>query len=504
VEDRRDQNRIGVLVVAYNAAATLAGVLDRLPKGFRSRVAEIAVFDDASSDCTYMVGLEYQKACDLPLTVVRRPQNLGYGGNQKAAYRWAIDRGLDIVVLLHGDGQYAPEVIEDLVDPLESMRCDAVFGSRMMEFGTARMGSMPLYKYVGNRILTKISNSLADMSLTEWHSGYRAYRVDALKEIPFENNSDGFDFDTQIILQLHEAGKQILEVPIPTYYGDEICYVNGIRYAKDVVKDVVRYRMHKTGFGSGELAFAEQSYESTWTSPSHRVLIRWLASDRPKRILDVGCSNGRLGELLRLAGHTVIGVDSEKQDGLADRLDGFVEADLNQGLPEEIGEGFDVVVATETLSRLREPAVMLTEMQRVLRPGGVVMVSVPNISHWYPRIRVASGRFQYEKRGIFDRDHVRFFTSRTFEKTAAEAGLRVRRRAVTGFPVQITERGGRVPRWVIRSLSASDKLGIVLSPTLFSYLLIYELDGSNASLPRGLPGEASMSEKKFQVDNELC
>src|SRR5277367_4246638 len=193
--------RIGIVVVAYNAASTLAAVLDRLPASFRSKVADVVVCDDASSDCTYSVGKDYQAETDLPLTVIRRPQNLGYGGNQKAAYRWAIERGLDIVVLLHADGQYAPEVIEDLIAPFETTHCDAVFGSRLMDPGSARIGGMPFYKYVGNRILSKFSNAATGLDLTEWHSGYRAYRVQALTEIPFESNSDGFDFDTEIILQ---------------------------------------------------------------------------------------------------------------------------------------------------------------------------------------------------------------------------------------------------------------------------------------------------------------
>ena len=105
----------------------------------------------------------------------------------------------------------------------------------MMEKGGARRGGMPLYKFVGNRILTTFQNTVMGTDLTEWHSGYRAYRVAALAEIPFEQNHDGFDFDTQIIIQLVESGKRIVEVPIPTYYGDEICYVNGMGYARDVV-----------------------------------------------------------------------------------------------------------------------------------------------------------------------------------------------------------------------------------------------------------------------------
>ena len=110
---------------------------------------------------------------------------------------------------------------------------------------------MPLYKYVGNRILTRFQNRLTGLDLTEWHSGYRAYRVDALGDLDLMSYSDDFDFDTEIILGLHQQGKRIVEVPIPTYYGDEICYVNGMRYAKDVSLDVVRFRMRQMGFGDG-------------------------------------------------------------------------------------------------------------------------------------------------------------------------------------------------------------------------------------------------------------
>jgi hypothetical protein len=138
------------------------------------------------------------------------------------------------------------------VAPLERGECDAVFGSRMMVKGAARRGGMPLYKLVGNRVLTRIENALLGSSLTEFHSGYRAYSTSALRDIPFERNTDDFDFDTQIIIQLLHAGKRILEIPIPTFYGDEICYVNGMRYAKDVVKDVVAYRLAKVGVGSVE------------------------------------------------------------------------------------------------------------------------------------------------------------------------------------------------------------------------------------------------------------
>jgi glycosyltransferase involved in cell wall biosynthesis len=158
------------LVVAYNAEDTLAAVLDRLPPSFRGKVDRVLVADDASHDSTHQVGLDYQARGELPLTVIRHEHNLGYGGNQKSGYRWAIEHGLDIVVLLHGDGQYAPEVIEDVVEPLIEGRADAVFGSRMLTRGAARAGGMPLYKYAGNRVLSTAQNALVGLSLSEWPS----------------------------------------------------------------------------------------------------------------------------------------------------------------------------------------------------------------------------------------------------------------------------------------------------------------------------------------------
>jgi glycosyltransferase involved in cell wall biosynthesis len=469
--------RVGVLVVAYNARETLASVLDRLPEAFRSTVDHILVCDDASSDDTHEVGLAYQAASDLPLTVVRQPLNLGYGGNQKSGYRWAIEHGLDVVVLLHGDGQYAPEVIEDLVTPLADGRADAVFGSRMMRRGAARAGGMPLYKYVGNRILTTMQNSLAGTQLSEWHSGYRAYRVDALAELPLDSYSDGFDFDTEIILGLHEAGKRIVEVPIPTYYGDEICYVNGIRYAADVTLDVVRYRLGAIGFGTRrQKAQAEPYGLKVSPESSHGVLLSWLSELGPGQVLDVGCSDGRFGELVREHGHRVIGVDVVKHEGVGERLDGFVEADLNAGLPAETGEGFDVIVAADVLEHTVDPGALLDGLVRRLAPRGALLVSVPNFAHWYPRGRVALGRFDYDDRGILDRGHLRFFTRRSFERLLAEHGLRTVRRAVVGTPFELfAADGSPAAARLARGAGAADRLATRVWPTMFGYQFLYEL-----------------------------
>ncbi|MGA1447814.1 MAG: glycosyltransferase family 2 protein [Ilumatobacteraceae bacterium] len=235
--------KIGILVVAYEASATLESVLNRIPSDFRSTLHTILVCDDASSDDTYQVGMRVkQSRPDLPLEVIRRPVNLGYGGNQKAGYRWMIDHGLDVVVLLHGDGQYAPEFLPFMVAPIVDGRADVVFGSRMLERGAALRGGMPKYKFVGNKILSFLQNRIAGVSLSEWHSGYRAYSVASLARVGFELNADYYDFDTQIILQMIESNQRILEIPIPTFYGDELSRVNGIRYGWRILKHTLRWR----------------------------------------------------------------------------------------------------------------------------------------------------------------------------------------------------------------------------------------------------------------------
>jgi glycosyltransferase involved in cell wall biosynthesis len=240
--------KIAIFIPTYNHAKTLPMVLDRIPSKIKKQVKEIFVADDESVDNTRMVGLWYKQSKGLKnLTIFHHDKNKGYGGNQKWAYQYCIDKGYDVVVMLHGDAQYAPEKIGDLLKPFkeDTYGLGMVFGSRMAD--DPLKGGMPLYKFFGNKFLTFVENLVLGLNLTEYHSGYRAYNLKYLKKIPFHLCSDDFHFDTEIIVQLRLAGLKITETPIPTYYGDEKCHVNVISYGLNVLYAMWEYLLHKSG-----------------------------------------------------------------------------------------------------------------------------------------------------------------------------------------------------------------------------------------------------------------
>src|SRR5690349_8371749 len=198
------KKRVLIFIVAYNAEKTIQSVIRRIPHSLANHETEILIIDDSSHDQTFERAQSLAQAGDLPfpLTVLFNPVNQGYGGNQKIGFHYAIERQFDIVALIHGDGQYPPERLPALLEPLLNDDPDAVFGSRMMNRFDALKGGMPLYKFLGNRILSTIQNLLLGSHLSEFHSGYRLYLVKALERLPFERNTNDFHFDTEITLQL--------------------------------------------------------------------------------------------------------------------------------------------------------------------------------------------------------------------------------------------------------------------------------------------------------------
>ena len=469
--------RIGILIVAFNAESTLSQVLDRIPHAFVSDVAAVLICDDASNDNTYATAVSCkQDYPQLPIHILRQVSRRGYGGNQKTGYAWAEKLGLDAVILLHADAQYAPELLPEIIAPIVSGTADAVFGSRMMVSGTARLGGMPRHKYFGNRILTFFQNALAGVSLSEWHSGYRAYSMQTLKRLGVQNNSDDFDFDTQIILQLIKSEARIKEIAIPTYYGDEISHVNGVKYAFQVLRETFHFRISQMGFGRSRYRPECVTYSiKNFSDSSHALILQALSQRSALRILDLGCADDFLGAKIRALGHTVIGIDAAASRHGGEPTD-IIRADLDNGLPISLRGLFDVVICADILEHLKNPERTLQQLHQAIPVNGKLIVSIPNFGHWYPRVRSTLGRFDYDQKGILDFTHLRFFTKRSFEQMALRTGYDVVLLNCTSTPLrQLWSGKGKFRSIVVSILSTLDRNIIKMRPQLFAYQFIYQL-----------------------------
>lgn len=229
-----------MVMPAYNAAGTLERTLDELPEGI---VDDIVLVDDCSRDCTAVLSRK------LGLKTLVHEKNTGYGGNQKTCYKAALELDADVVVMVHPDYQYTPLIISAMVSPIANGVFDCMLGSRILGKGALR-GGMPLYKYAANRFLTFAQNFLINYHLSEYHTGYRAFSRRLLETVPFENNSDDFIFDNQMLCQIIYAGFDIGEVTCPTRYMDDSSSINfkrSLKYGIGVMDCSVRTFLHRAG-----------------------------------------------------------------------------------------------------------------------------------------------------------------------------------------------------------------------------------------------------------------
>ena len=470
----QERPRLLVFIVAYHAEKTIQPTLERLPSRLLDDYdVEVLVIDDSSTDTTFDKGEAIRRAGAFPfaLTVLFNPVNQGYGGNQKIGFHYALERGFDFVALLHGDGQYAPERLPDLTGPLAAGEADAVFGSRMLRKGDARRGGMPLYKFVGNRILTAIQNRLLRSHLSEFHSGYRVYSTAALRRIPFHLNSNGFHFDTEIIIQLMLAGARIEEIAIPTYYGDEICRVNGIKYAKDVLMACLRARAQELSlfydrkFDCRPSAATNVHYTPKLDFESTHTLA--LARIQPgSRVLDIGCAGGYLGRLLKERGCRTTGLDALAVEDTS-AFDAFELRDLNESpFPVDLG-AFDHAVMLDVIEHLHSPERFVDDFAAAAarNPALTLVVSTGNVAFVIVRLMLLFGQFNYGKRGILDLTHTRLFTFGTFRRLFEQSGFEVLEMRGVPAPFPMAVGNGLLGRWLI----GLNRGFIRLSRSLFAY-----------------------------------
>jgi 2-polyprenyl-3-methyl-5-hydroxy-6-metoxy-1,4-benzoquinol methylase len=341
-------------------------------------------------------------------------------------------------------------------------------------FGALR-GGMPLYKYVGNRILSGLQNALLGTQLSEFHSGYRAYSVATLKKLPYRLNTDDFHFDTEIIIQLLHAKQRIHEHPIPTYYGEEISRVNGLRYAKDVMRVTLESAAHRSGVlyeRRFDCAFDEgaERYDLKlgYDSSHQRAIDRVPAG---ARVLDLGGGVGLVARELTKKGCSVTVVDAEARADAEHRIQA-IRQDLDDE-PQFHIDRFDHVLMLDSIEHLSDPETFLARLREQFDDEArTVVMTTPNIAFIVQRAMLAIGQFNYGRMGILDRTHRRLFTFRSLRRLLDDAGLVVR--TLDGVPVPFPKvlGDGALGRLAI----AINRALIRVSPTLFSYQIYVEAE----------------------------
>lgn len=428
------RHKIAIFIIAYQAAETLISAYKRIPAFLKRQSKEIYCFDDCSNDNTYYAGLGYKIANKVRnFTLYKNPKNLGYGGNQKKGYRYGIKKNYDLVVMLHGDAQYAPEKMPLLLEPFHQkdwQEIGMVMGSRMM--GDPLKGGMPLYKFVGNKILTWLENKILGTKLTEFHSGYRVINLNALKNIPFEKCSSDFHFDSEIIIMLLRAGYRIVEVPIPTYYGPgSKSSVNVFKYGINCLKAVAGYRLAMLGFlpdskFSFPIAAKSRYGYKIMPESSHQKIAKDIKDLGSREVLDLGCAGGFLAEALgkRWKGN-ITGLEIDESWAESPALKRYKKVawdDLNN---KKFGKGlkrgfFDVVVIADVLEHLDNPKLVVNQAIKFLKPGGYLITSMPNSGFLPVLILRKVVPFLKMNKGPLDYSHQHFYNfksaSRIYDK----------------------------------------------------------------------------------------
>lgn len=462
--------RLLIFIVAYNAESTIERVLRRIPQSLRTKDTEVLIIDDSSSDETFARGIGYQKGnADFKITVLRTPENQGYGGNQKLGYRYAIDNGFDIVALLHGDGKYAPEKLPALLKPVIANETDAVLGSRLIDKRAALRGGMPFGKWIGNCVFTTFENAVLGTRLSDYHCGYRIYATRALAEIPFEKNTNDFHFDTEIVIQFLLKKLRILEAAIPMFYGDGISYRDAIKYAWNIFKTTVRARLCQLSLFYDrryDVEAVEEIYDlKLGYASSHTAAI--AAAKPGKRILDIGCGQGRVGAEFAKLGCHVTGLDRHiPADGKRRKNMDFVRWDLDRSeFPINVSQ-FDQIFLLDIIEHLKDPSHFMDELRFATgckRPE--IILTTANIGFFATRFMLALGQLNYGKKGILDVTHTRLFTFRSIRELLTQSGYKILE--LHGIPAPFPLALGRT--FLARILLAINSALIHFSKGLFAY-----------------------------------
>jgi hypothetical protein len=356
-----------------------------------------------------------------------------------------------------------------MIEPVLGGEADVVLGSRMIHRLDALKGHMPMYKWIGNQLLTFIQNRLMKSHLSEFHTGYRAYSVPALASVPFEHNSNYFDFDTDIIIQMLETQKRVREIPIPTFYGDEISRVNGIKYGIRIIRSCLLSQAIKLGiYYHPKFDYEPNSnrrYKEKLGYPSsHQFAVDQIQPDTT--VLDISGGPDSMPGKLAANGVKTISICENLRPKRQENSWKSVEADVEQYDFENEFGSIDFILVLDVLEHLKSPEKLLRKLRRRFsRDYPKLIITTANVSFFPVRFGLLFGGFHYGNRGILDMDHKRLFTFSTLQRALEINGYEVleKRGLPAPFPLAIGD------GWLARFLLLINRILIFFSKGLFAY-----------------------------------
>lgn len=460
--------KILICIFAVFDEEPVIDILNKIPKSLANFEHEILVLIDGSRDLYFQKVMKTVEALKLfNAQVLFTSEKLGYGGNQKLAFYYAIKHEFEMVISLDGSGQYPPENLEKFLFGMENSEVQAFVGSRFLEKGNGRQHKMSFYRFLGNKTVTFLQNLILDLNFSEFHSGFRAFRVKALEKTPFSFNSNGRKFDIEILIQFKLIGFPIKELPVSYVEGDKKGVMECFRYGMDALKLSLKYRLHKmalfyerkfdvsTGFKKYTL---KKGYPS-----SHQFALDEVKNN--SRVIDIGCGNSLIGEELTSLGCSVEAIDCENPEGLS-RINKFTNMNLNDENINIPIHDFDYVLLLDVLEHLEKPENFILNLRiHACGASPKIIISVPNIGFFAMRLSLFFGWFNYGVRGILDMGHRRLFTFNTIKKMLKDAGFEIL--ICKGVPGPYPEAIGY--NWLSRSLLCVNRWLVKIFPMLFSY-----------------------------------
>jgi 2-polyprenyl-3-methyl-5-hydroxy-6-metoxy-1,4-benzoquinol methylase len=463
--------RIGLFLFDCADGDALARVLGRLPKSAAAWLEEVVVVPDQPS----RVVDPLPASSPFTLRVHRAPRPYGYGGARKAAFEYALRRGMEYVVVLRGDGTHPPEALAQLLAPIVLEGSTLAFATRRRQRWTEE-GMASLFYRLGYSLACAFQNRVLGLRLRDYLSGFRVYPTSALECVPFQLGADDRSFDVELVIQLRGLGLSVLEVPIDRAWAEDPTPRQELGHALRACRAAIGYRLHQLHLTRRGRYLIEPGVHYTLKhskTGSHMQIVDAIASE--SRVLDLGCSQGLLARPLREKSVRVTGVDADAPRGLARELETYHQRDLEDPLDVPEGRVFDYVVIADVVEHLRNREQLLRGARRFLKPGGRLLVSTPNIALWFYRLSLLAGRFEYGARGVLDRTHVHLFTRATFRREVERSGFHVVGERVTALPFEVVfESTGRSR--LLRAIARAYHRLARLWPEMFAYQFILEAE----------------------------